>query len=407
MDGFFDKKDAQLESIKAGKKLSCYSCGLYRGDINYPKMRPTGVFKKKILNIGEFTNSSDDEIGKQFQGREKSLYTAFKELGIDLENDCLNINAVMCHPKEDGKHRQPNKHEIDCCRINILRIIEEYKPKVIILHGKIAITSVLENTWNGTIDSWEKWRGFVIPDQKYKCWIAPVYNASYIKFTNKNEIKLIWMQDLKRAVDALSFEFPIFKEPKITFIKDLGILKTIPNHSITAFDYETTGLKPHDKGHRIVCASIAINENEAYSFMMPNKAEQRKPFIDYLKNTYIKKMAHNLKFEETWSFVKLKTRVRNWFWDSMLSAHVIDNRRGITGLKFQSYVLFGIVYDEDIKKWLQSTDPKNANSKNKLQEFVKTKEGEKATLKYCGWDSVLEYRLSTIQQEFMNNILPF
>lgn len=413
MSGFFTSQETQAKNMRMiGKNMSCYSCGLYKGDILHPKMQPFGRFKKGILNIGEFTNSSDDKAGKPFQGRESSIYSVFKQLGIDIEEDCLNVNAVMCHPydKKTGGNRVPTTHEVDCCRINIIKFIEQYKPKLIFLFGKLALLSVIGTRWKGKVDSIEKWRGFVIPDQDFNTWIAPVYNPSFIKQSDRKEIETIWLQDLRNGLHYLYKEFPKYVEPSITVLDDdLSPLTKIKNTTTIAFDYETTGLKPHAKGHRIVCASVATDENNVFVFAMPNELSKREPFIELLNNRYIKKMAHNMKFEHTWSSVRLKTIVRGWDWDSMLAAHIIDNRPGISGLKFQTYINFGIVdYNRNVAPYLEATDSKNANSKNRLQEYFSTAEGKKETLRYCALDSVYEYRLAMKQKKEIEILsLPF
>ena len=413
MTGFFTKQETHSESIQAKqKKLSCYSCGLYKGEIDSPKMQPTGNFKKGIMNIGEFTNSQDDNAGKPFQGRDHSVYEIYEKLGIDIEEDCININSVMCHTydKKTLKSRSPLPKEIDCCRIHVLRYIEQYKPKLIVLFGKTALTSVIGELWKDSLDSIDKWRGFVIPDQRLQCWIAPVYSPSYVRIMAKEHINLIWEQDLKNALDTMLYtKFPIYKEPNITVLTDLKRLKEIQNHTTIAFDYETTGLKPHSEGHRIVCASVAVDEDNVFVFEMPKKALARKPFVDLMKNPYIKKMAHNIKFEDTWTLVKLKTRIKNWFWCSMQAAHILDNRQGVTGLKFQTYINFGVAgYNETVKSWIQGADQKNANSKNKMIEYMATPTGKKETLKYCALDSIFEYRLAMKQMyTIKDKTLPF
>lgn len=411
MKGFFAKTEIQ-SIIQTNRKLTCFACKLYKGGINTPKMQPTGNFRKKILNIGDYTTGADDASGKHFQGKDNILKTVYAKYGINLEEDCLNVNSVMCnaYDKETGKTRVPTEKEIDCCRINILKVIEQYKPELIVVFGKTALTSVIGHLWGNDIGGIDKWRGFVIPDQKLKCWIAPVYAPSYVKVLslNKPEVQKIWEDDLQWALRHLTMMFPIPIEPKITVLKSLEKLRTIPGNAITAFDYETTGLKPHAPGHRIVCVSIAISENEVYVFEMPKTKEKRAPFIEYLKNPGIKKMAHNIKYEETWSWIILKTRVKNWFWDSMQAAHILDNRTGVTGLKFQTYIHFGISgYDDEVKKWLQAVDQKNANSLNKIIDFMKTLHGKNAVLTYCAYDSIYEYRLALMQQKVIDNILPF
>jgi hypothetical protein len=107
-----------------------------------------------------------------------------------------------------------------------------------------------------------------------------------------------------------------------------------------------------------------------------------------------------MKFEETWSYVRLGTRVKGWHWDSMLSAHELDNRTGITGLKFQVFVQFGVAdYSSEIEKWLQAKDSKNANSINHVKDLIKTESGKMKLLKYNALDSIFEYRLATKQMK--------
>jgi DNA polymerase I-like protein with 3'-5' exonuclease and polymerase domains len=137
--------------------------------------------------------------------------------------------------------------------------------------------------------------------------------------------------------------------------------------------------------------------------MIPENRIQRKPFVQLLANENIKKIAHNLKFEETWSKVRLRQSVKGWNWDTMLMAHILDNRRGVTGLKFQTYVYFGIAdYSSEIEPYLISVDPKDGNSLNRIEELIK-KPGEKEKLlKYCALDSIFEYRLAQLQKNSIN-----
>ncbi len=417
MAGFWSKQETQSTTRPDGKVYSCVSCGLYKGDLEHPKMQPTGNFKKGILNIGEFTTGRDDRKGKPFQDRGSSvLYKIYKNLGIDIEEDCLNVNAVMCHPynHKSGKVRIPTPYETHCCRLNIMRIIKQYQPKVIVLFGKVALESVVGIRWKEGLGSMDKWRGWVIPDQHFKCWIAPVFAPSFV--TNKGKAttahELIWKQDIERAVQHVNKPFLKYVEPKVTVLRDsLKPLRNIKANSICAFDYETTGLKPHAKGHKLISCSVADSINHVYVFMLINKKQKPlsekkvKPFIDFLLNKYIKKVAQHMKFEENWSFFKLGVRVQGWFHDTMYWTHIYDNRTGVTGLKFQAYVCFGIDdYSSEIKNYLRAKD---ANSVNTLLQYVSTKRGENACLQYCALDSILELRLAMLQLEMKENILPF
>ena len=179
---------------------------------------------------------------------------------------------------------------------------------------------------------------------------------------------------------------------------------------MAAFDYETTGIKPHAKGQRIVCASIATDANNAVVFPMPLRKSERKPFITFLQSN-VKKIAANLKFEDHWSNVRLKSPVHKWHYDTMLMAHILDNRTGISGLKFQTYVQLGVVdYDNEVSSYLKAKDEKGralSNGLNKILKFIKTPKHLRELLKYCALDSIHTYRIMEIQKEEIDNDLPF
>jgi hypothetical protein len=104
--------------------------------------------------------------------------------------------------------------------------------------------------------------------------------------------------------------------------------------------------------------------------------------------------------------VRLNQGVENWLWDSMLASHILDNRTGITNLKFQTYVNFGIVdYASSIASYLEGDDT-NANSFNKVLDLIKTQDGKDQLLHYCGLDAIYERRLAEKQMELIG-VLPF
>jgi DNA polymerase len=421
---FFTKKETESKSRPDGKIYSCISCGLQKKCTN-PKMEPFGNFKKGILNIGEAPGEIKDQRGKPWQGKTgKLLERTYKELGIDLFEDCLNINAVNCQPTDEaGNNRPPTNYEVECCRASLLKIISEYKPKVINLFGNTALYSLIGHRWKKDLGTISKWRGFTIPDQDFNAWICPMFHPSYIErsffasVSNRKQTSVeetIWIQDLKQSIELLSTQtyenkefllhpFPKYVEPKIEIIEDLSILTQLKKVSEIAFDYETTGLKPHAYGHRIICCAIADSSDHAFVFMMPQTRNGRQPFVDVLADPSIGKMAHNMKFEEAWSVVRLKQPVQNWIWDSMLCAHILDNRPGITGLKFQAYINFGIVdYSSEIAPYLSAEDDTNDNSLNRIGKLLTTAGGIEKLLHYCALDAVYEYRLAKKQQmEFL------
>jgi len=412
MESFFTKKQTESKTRPDGKLYSCTACGLYKNCTN-PRMKPFGNFKKKILNIGEAPGEMEDRNGKPWQGKAgKLLQRTYKNLGIDLFDDCLNINAVRCRPVENEENRAPSNFEIDCCRMAILQIIEEYKPKLVILLGNAAVFSVIGHRWKKDLSSISKWRGWTIPDQDFHTWLCPTFHPSFIERSTTTPgiivEETIWVQDLKRAFQKLKETFPVYEEPEIEIVEDLSVLGAITSNEI-AIDYETTGIKPQAPGHKIICCSIATNENHAYVFMLPQTNRERLPLIDLLANPKIGKIAQNMKYEDTWSLVRLRQRVVNWIWDTMLASHILDNRPGVTGLKFQVYVQFGIVdYSSEVDSFFSSDDNKNANSINKISTLLEKPGGKEKLMKYCGYDAIYELRLSKRQRGIIfEHILPF
>lgn len=402
MEGFFSKKETQSKTRPGGKVYSCISCGLHKG-ARSPKMQPVGKFKKGIMVIGEFPSKVDDRRNSPFQDKAGQLLAnELSKHGVDLFEDCLCVNAVNCY-----SYDLPKNNNLDCCRsVIVSKALIEYEPKLIILLGSMAVQSFLGHRWQKNLGTIDKWRGWAIPDQDHKAWVLPTYNPKLVIDADK-QIQTIWKKDLSKIPELLKTPYTRFKEPEIKYIDDLSILEHL-TPSLIAFDYETTGLKPHAKGHRIVCAAVAVSEDKVYTFLMPPTKKERQPFIAWLEDHSIGKMAHNMKFEDAWTRVRLRTEIQNWEWDSMQAAHILDNRQEITSLKFQAYVHFGIIdYASDVSPYINSSD-NYGNSFNKIEEMLTTPNGEKQLLRYCALDSILEYRLAMKQiKEIDYDFLPF
>lgn len=401
MKGFFTPQQTASVSRPNGKILSCISCGAYRA-CHSPKLGVQGNGAKGILIIGGAPESADDKSGFLFQSHSaKFLKQTLSEIGVDLFEDCWLTNSLKCYLPTTEGNRLPSNYEIDCCRHYVMEAIKLHKPRVIILLGNSAIMSVIGNRWKRDLGTVDKWRGWAIPDQELKAWVCPTLSHSYVEATYKKrqEIFTIWKKDLKQAVAKLKVPFPIYQEPNIEYLTDetLPVLDTIKK-GVIAFDYETTGLKPHAVGHEIICCSVAYSAMNVYVFMMPKKKSDRRPFTNLILNPNIGKIAQNMKFEDTWTNVILGISVVNWKWDTMLATHEMDNRSGVCNLKFQTYVQFGIIdYESEVSPYLKAVDENNANSLNTIKVLIEKPGGKKALMKYCGYDSINEFRLSELQ----------
>jgi len=405
-EGFFKKEQIESVIVKKRARLrstpNCKACKLYRG-CNSPKMQATGRGKKKILIIAEAPDKTEDLKGTQLVGADgKLLRDTLDDMGIDLDKDCRKINAINCRPPDN---RTPTLKEIDHCRPMVWNEIKSFKPKVIILLGGVALQSFLNHRWHKDLGPITKWRGWQIPDRDVNAWVCPTYHPSFIdRHTTSDVADVIWRQDLQNAIDKrkVPIEYSDEKEcveivnEKDAIMKMKWLLMSADLGPFNmAFDYETTGIKPHAKGHKIVSCAIAYSTLEgdyAFSFMMTKRTAHS--FKELLKHKHIEKIAHNMKFEESWSRVILKTKVKSWVWDTMQASHVLDNRRWISSLKFQTYINFGLMdYDSHIEPFLKSSK-NNANSFNRITDI-----NQNELLLYNGMDALLEYRLAMKQMK--------
>lgn len=410
--GFFDLKQTSSDKV-VGRSQTCASCGLYK-NAEHPKMEPSGEFQKEVLIIGGAPTVIEDKKGKIWgDATGVFLKNTLREYGFSLEEHALSAYAVQCLPlNENGQGIAPNNHEILCCRSKVQTIIKQYKPKVIILLGKAALESVIGNSWKENLGSLAKWRGWTIPDKNLHAWVCPTFHPADI-LQDEKQVETAFKADLKKALSMVKVPFPeeMDVEKRVTILNTRQEIRRVfeeilaghiwPDEPFVSFDYETTGIKPHDtKKHKIICASICPNEYQSYAFMMPHKSKScMRLWKEIMQTGVFKKMAHNMKFEQSWTKTVLGYSVKNWGWDSMLAAHLLDNREGVTGLKFQSFVQFGAQdYSSEISPYLQSGS-KNSNDTNRIEELVKTETGKQKLLMYCGLDSLYEFRLAVKQMK--------
>ena len=405
--GFFElEREAPYRSEKG--TLTCVTCGLYR-NAETPRMAPFGRFRKGIMVIGEAPGEEEDREGKPWQGKMgQALRRKYKRLGIDLFEDCVSLNAVNCRAVDKkGGNRAPNEREIACCRQKVLNAVKRYSPKVIILHGGAAVTSLIGHKWRRDLGGITKWRGWTIPDRDYRAWVCPTFHPSFVeRQEEENEAEVIWTEDLKRAFAKAEEPFPEYRdEAECVMVTDDigGVIKRFLRQKdipLMAFDIEATGLKPYNKAvHRIVSMSFCNDSQEAYAIPFPQEERHIGLLKRLLEHPRIGKIAANLKYEDNWLNVLHGIKVRPWVFDTMLAAHILDNRPGVTGLKFQAYVRFGVLgYDKFVEPYIKSPD---SNTPNRIAELVKHKEAFRKLLIYNGIDSLLEYRLAQIQMKVL------
>lgn len=395
MKGFFTSRQFESNTTVATKISQCGKCGLYKKVIS-PKIKVVGEGKYKILFIAEAPGQEEDRQGVQLiRDTTQMLASVLDEVGVDLL-DCWKTNAVICHPPNN----KIEPYMISCCRPNLLKTIKKLKPNVIVPLGKAALESLLFKEWKKDLGTLNKWIGWNIPSSQYDAWICPTWHPSYLMRKGEDKILImIFQKHLEQAfklrdkpvkylnLDNLEKKVEIILDPNKS-IKRMEALSK--KKGILAFDYETTGIKPERKEQKIVSVSFCLNGKETFACMIERFSHRH--FLEkILRSSKLKKVASNMKFEERWTRKKLGYGVRNWYWDTMLAAHCLDNRSQITSIKFQAYIHLGISdYDSHLGDFLKS------KKSNTLNQIDKIKPSE--LLLYNGLDSLLEYKIMEKQK---------
>jgi uracil-DNA glycosylase family 4 len=380
----------------------CGACGLYK-HCQSPKMPATGRGKKKILIVAEAPGKREDIENTQLIGQAGQLLRKnLRSLGIDLNRDCWLTYAVICRPKDN---QTPDATMIEACRPNLMKTIKKYDPNVIILLGKVAIDSLLGFVWKEDLGSMNQWAGWSIPCCEPNTWIVPTYHPSFLLRSNHKALDIIFKNHLKLAIKKSESKpwksVPSYKDEVEVIMNPAQASKElrrmIKRGGDIAFDYETNCLKPDTDKAKIVTCSVCWNGKKTIAYPWQNEAIE---MTDNLLKSSLGKIASNLKFEERWTRTILGHSVKNWKWDTMIAAHVLNNVPGITSIKFQSFVLLGTLpYDDHIKSFLKASD-KSVSKLNRIHEL-----DLKDLLLYNGLDSLLEYKVGMKQMKLLGEIL--
>ena len=321
----------------------CGRCGLHKG-CQSPRMLATGEGRRRVLIVAEAPGKEEDKQHTQLIGPAgQTLRKCLSKIDVDLDRDCWKTNAVICFPG-----RNPTKEEVLACRSNLLKTVRELEPETIVLMGGAAVQSLIGWLWREDAGKVSRWVGWRIPSQRLNAWVCPTFHPSYVMRTERagqgeeqaRVISILFRRHLERAFELRGRPWskpPEFERQVKVLLSGREVAEAVDllirrSEVLVAFDFETNMLKPDSSEAEVVsCAMSNGEETIAY----PMTGEARETTVAFLRSP-VPKVAHNMKFDDRWSRRVLGTPVRNWLWCSMQAAHVLDNRRGICGLKFQA-----------------------------------------------------------------------
>jgi uracil-DNA glycosylase family 4 len=394
LKGFFAPSSWKSKEAKIGLP-QCGRCGLLKMCRN-PKLEVEGTGDRPILFVGEMPSKRDDKRGRVFLGDQgRVLRQMLDELGESLE-DCWATYSVICRP-----NRGLQDYQVEACRPNLLRAMEELKPKVVVLLGQNAVSSLVGVEWGRSVESLSRWVGWTIPSKRFDCWLCPTYSPNFILQKEEEILWKIMKGHVQKAFDLIDKK-PEPADPE-KLKKEIEIIDSpatgrarmeelSTKSGRLAFDYETTGLKPDDPRQEIV--SVAFTHEGRDTFACPIEKKSLRALSKVLRNPDFEFIAANMKFEDRWTRAKCGHPVANWIWDTMVMAHMLDNRSGITSVKFQAFIEFGIGdYDSQISPFLKS---QGGSKFNRIREC-----NQHDLLLYNGMDALIEWMLYERQRDIM------
>lgn len=419
MLGFFSDREIREASGGMIEQTSdgplCNECNLFRS-CRSPKMPFTGKGKKKILIVAEAPGETEDQLNKQLVGKVGQFFSQkLAENGIDIDEDCWKINSTNCRPTDaKGNNREPTNNEIDCCKPYVMSIVKQLQPLSILIVGDAACRTFFGSYFKDT--SIGRFRGLKIPDRNLKAWLLPIYHPSYPMRNPKDDLlQSFYDLELRSAISYANYNtnfnvVPADPEKQSSNLYKFDDVKALLNRVLDFgveyffFDYEATGLKPDRPGHKLLSASCAFRESDylkAFSFPYEyrhhfdavQRVQIKKLWRRIMQDEKIKKVAHNKKYEYRWTYKMMGTEVRNFHWCTMNNAHILDDRKKFTGLKFQTYIQFGVPpYDNHIEPYRNTS---------KGEEFNRMEEVDlEDLLEYGGLDSYWGYSLFELQKHF-------
>ena len=409
--GFFDlddiptvRGDEKISKPAAPKRLGCDDCGLKAACVT-PHLPSFGKGTNGILVIVEHPTQDDDRRGKLLTGETgKLLRSWFAQAGVDLD-ECTVVSALECAPQEGESAGSMN---YAACRRFLVRKVAQANPGAIILFGMGAVTGLLGDRMTGRLKglSIDDWAGVQAPDQELKAWVCPTWSVN--DFTRMGSDEVIQRQILDQIADVSNLatvDVPMYAwrervVPITTPDEAVAVMASLRlKRSTIAYDYETTGLKPHREVQKLYTMSVSDGET-AWAFpwdAFKDHAGFREAHRKLLTSPKVYVIAHNGKFDATWTAEKAGFWP-NLDWDTMLAAHSIHNRKKVN-LKFCVYCSFGVAgYDDSIDPYLQAVAAESERyGANALNQIERAPLGD--VLLYNAADSLFTYWLEKEQQE--------
>lgn len=253
----------------SGEIRRCHSCSL-REKCKAPvpgrglEYQPGG-----LMVVGEAPGETEDACGKPFVGKAGEVLTEMIHSLSLRRKDFYITNAVKCYPLGNLPSTTPKMTDIRACHFWIEREIEEYKPKVILCLGNVAIWSVMgDNKLRVSTIHGRRLRG---PGN------IPVIATFHPSYLMRSGAAASSGRDpglsIKQALEDIRIAYDLSKEDKIIEVPHIAKEIAIWNYTrgmaplegkFIGFDLEWKGNEPFHEGAEVLCGSISCGNDVVF-----------------------------------------------------------------------------------------------------------------------------------------------
>jgi len=288
----------------------CPSCPLFdRGKL----VASRGAVTTDIAIVGEAPGRVEVAMGKPFVGPSgELLHDVLQQLGLDK---VFITNAALCY----GGTAKEIILAAKCCHPRLVRELRIVGAATVVALGNTACGSLLGN-WTGI----SKARGRFIEMNGWR--VLPTYHPAAI-LRNPN----LW-QDFATDMEKLVKPTPT-AQPDVTYtvvpdyLTVLSVLRYAATVDFAVIDLETTGLD--FQKDEILCIVIGL---PAVTWIIPAEIVAIPAFASALEACKAKWVGHNIQFDRKFLLYRLGVDLKITF-DTMLGHYLLDERRGVHGLK--------------------------------------------------------------------------
>lgn len=414
----------RLSRIEIAQFANCEGCRLYQG-AKTPFMRGVGSSTARVVVVGEAPGRGEDAAGKPFVGLSGQFLRGCLT-DTDIPEDSLFFtNTNRCWPglDEKGGDAKATDKQVRCCAPATIEEIRRIGPKAVLLVGGQALKGVLGLAPIG------QHRGSVI--ERDGILYIPTYHPSYVLRETRNlrpgemsRATEAWISDLNLLAGALTGDsrapVPPFPIVPTSSSEVRALLREARKSRMAAFDYETTGLDPYQKGAKLLTAAVAWRDpaGELKSMFIPLNHRQswwdhlswieiQQDLREFLLDPKLHLFGSNLKFEFVWSALHLGVEFRGFPWSTDLMHALIDPRKdpGHSLKTLASLVGYG-GYDQPFEDYMQAHTLVPSKKKG-IWKVRKIRKGErvpcltKGDMEWMPLDEICTYNAADVYVNYL------